>query len=188
MDRSITVEDVDDLWHGLKEDEVLNRVSSVISGLTSQEASKRLLKYGTNRLPEGRCKGALELLWQQLSNPIVGVLVAAAFIAFAVDPTDGLKNGLVIAAVVFINTLVGFIQEYKAERAIRVIAGLIPDCIQVLRDGLKVSLDATQLTCGDIVYLSSGDKVPADIRLEPANSRGNSYRRECSCREVYSST
>jgi Ca2+-transporting ATPase len=93
------------------------------------------------------------------------VLIASGVIAMAVDPTDGIANGLVILAVVLLNTLIGFVQEWKAGRAIEALAQMVPENVSVLRDGRRQTIPAAELVPGDVVSLASGDRVPADLRL-----------------------
>lgn len=82
-----------------------------------------------------------------------------------VDPTDGIKNGLVILAVVVLNTIIGFVQEFRAGKAIEALSKMVPENVAAMRDGKKITLAASELVPGDIVLLASGDKVPADMRL-----------------------
>ena len=102
------------------------------------------------------------MLWRQIHNPLIYVLLGSAALALLMGkPTDA---GVVLG-VVILNTAIGFIQEYRAGQAIAALADLIPDTASALRDGVRISLPAVQLVQGDIVFLQSGDKVPADLRL-----------------------
>jgi Ca2+-transporting ATPase len=152
-------------WHALSADEALQRLQTRPDGLTSAEAAERRAAHGPNVIPRGRRDTALDLVWRQIHNPLIWVLIAAAVVAMAVDPTDGIKNGLVILAVVVINTFIGFVQEFKAGKAIEALSRMVPENAAVLRDGRKVTVPATDLVPGDVVLLASGDRVPADTRL-----------------------
>jgi Ca2+-transporting ATPase len=96
---------------------------------------------------------------------LIWVLIGSALIAMLVDPVDGIKNGLVILAVVIVNTIIGFAQEYKASKAIESLSAMVPEFATVQRDGRRVQLPVAELVPGDVVFLQSGDKVPADMRL-----------------------
>ncbi|MFY7895521.1 MAG: cation-translocating P-type ATPase, partial [Phycisphaerales bacterium] len=91
--------------------------------------------------------------------------IASGVVAMLVDPTDGIKNGLVILAVVVLNTIIGFVQEFRAGKAIEALSKMVPENVAAMRDGKKITLAASELVPGDIVLLASGDKVPADMRL-----------------------
>ena len=152
-------------WHALNAEEVIRRIRTRPEGLSNSEAAERLAAHGPNVIPRGKRDTALDLLWRQIHNPLTWVLIGSAVVAMAVDPTDGIKNGLVILAVVVLNTLIGFAQEFKAGKAIEALSRMVPENAAVMRDGRKVTLPATELVPGDVVLLASGDKVPADLRL-----------------------
>jgi Ca2+-transporting ATPase len=144
---------------------VLASLEASASGLTTAQARERITRYGPNVLPRGKSDGPLVLLWRQINNPLIWVLIASAGVAIIADPTDGVKNGLVILAVVALNTIIGFVQEFRAGKAIEALSKMVPENVNVLRDGQKATLPAAELVPGDIVTLASGDKVPADVRL-----------------------
>ncbi|QKT04497.1 cation-transporting P-type ATPase [Ectothiorhodospiraceae bacterium 2226] len=149
-------------WHALSVQEVTRALESDEHGLTSEEAQARLAQYGPNRLPDAGRRGPLRRFLSQFNNVIIYLLMVAAVI------TGLLAHWLdtaVIAAVVIINTLIGFIQEGKAERALEAIRHMLSPQAVVLRDGHRRQIAATELVPGDIVLLQSGDKVPADLRL-----------------------
>ncbi|MBS1105822.1 MAG: cation transporter [Deltaproteobacteria bacterium] len=152
-------------WFALDTDVVLQRLGSTAAGLSSAEAAARLARHGANTLPRARGDGAVELLWRQIDSPLIWVLIASGAIAMAVDPTDGVANGMVILAVVLLNTLIGFVQEWKAGRAIEALAQWVPENVAVLRDGRRQEIPVAALVPGDVVRLASGDRVPADLRL-----------------------
>ncbi len=135
------------------------------TGLTTDDANVRLAQYGPNLLPKAKGDTAWTLLWRQINSPLIWVLLASGFVAMLVDPTDGIKNGLVILAVVVLNTLIGFVQEFKAGKAIEALSKMVPENVTALRDGKKATLAGADLVPGDVVLLASGDKVPADMRL-----------------------
>jgi Ca2+-transporting ATPase len=152
-------------WHTRAADDVLSTLSATRDGLTTDEAQRRLSQYGPNVLDKKGGASVIELIWGQINNPLIWVLIGSAVIAMLVDPADGIKNGLVILAVVIINTIIGFAQEYKASKAIESLSAMVPEFAAVHRDGKRVQLPVAELVPGDVVFLQSGDKVPADMRL-----------------------
>ena len=142
--------------------EVLNALDSTATGLAADEARRRLEQFGPNRLPAARKDGLLRRFARQFNNILIYVLLASAAItallAHWVDCS-------VIVGVVLINAIVGVIQEGKAERALDAIRNMLSLNATVLREGQRREIPAEQLVIGDIVLLSSGDKVPADLRL-----------------------
>ena len=152
-------------WHTLSADEVLLRIGTRPEGLTSADAAERLKTHGPNVIPRGKGDTALDLIWRQINNPLIWVLIVSALVAMAVDPTGGIKNGLVILAVVVLNTIIGFVQEFKAGKAIEALTRMVPENVSALREGRKLTLPAADIVPGDVVLLASGDKVPADMRL-----------------------
>ncbi len=152
-------------FHDKTADAVIGSLASSRSGLAGPEAARRLELHGPNTLPRGRRDGPLDLLWRQINNPLIWILLVSAAVAFVADPEDGAKNGLVILVVVVLNALIGFFQEYKAGQAIDALSRMVPHNVHVLRAGVRMSIPAEELVPGDVVLLASGDRVPADLRL-----------------------
>ncbi|NNB88677.1 HAD-IC family P-type ATPase [Corallococcus exiguus] len=149
-------------WHALLPEAVLERLSSAPQGLTEEAARERLARQGPNVLERSRPDSAWKLLWRQIDNPLIWVLIASAGLAILLGKVT---DGLVVAAVVVLNTLIGFVQEYRAGRAIEALNHMVPETAQVLRDGHLLARPAAELVPGDVVQLASGDRVPADLRL-----------------------
>ncbi len=149
-------------WHALDPDKAFLMAGSGPDGLSAESAFERLKRFGPNVISKGKKDGALKLLWRQINNPLIWVLVGSCLLAVAFGK---LTDGLVVLAVVIINTLIGFIQEYKAGRAIEALAGMVPENAVVIRDGMKTLLPVSELVPGDVVELASGDRVPADMRF-----------------------
>lgn len=149
-------------WHALDTDTVFAHVQSQPAGLSSEEVEHRLSQYGPNKLSPPKKQGPIIRFLLQFKNVLIYVLFGAAvitaFIGHWVDAG-------VIAGVVFINALIGFIQEGKAEKALDAIRSILSQQAMVLRDGERELLPSDHLVPGDIVFLQSGDKVPADLRL-----------------------
>lgn len=131
-------------------------------GLSTKESQQRLEKNGPNRLKTRRGKNPFILLLSQFNHPLIYILLVSAGITAAMD---GWVDASVIAAVVVVNAVIGFIQEMNALRAIRALSGALSLSASVLREGKRIQIDAEQLVTGDVIILQSGDKVPADLRL-----------------------
>jgi Ca2+-transporting ATPase len=149
-------------WHALTPEQSLANTVASADGLADEEAQRRLLRDGPNRLTARSGRGALRRLLDQFVQPLVVVLVIAAVVCAALgDRVDA----VVIAAVVLVNAVIGFLQESRAESAIRALDALVVAQATVLRAGAPRRLPGEQLVVGDVVLLQSGDAVPADLRL-----------------------
>ena len=153
-------------WHALDTDEVLARLRTTPEGLTEEEAALRLEVYGTNSLPESRQFGPLRLLAHLLLSPFVLILVGAAGIAFAVQHH---LTGFVTLTAVAVNVVIGFMQEFKAERALSSLKSLHAPKAVAMRGGVPRSVAAVELVPGDVILLEAGDAVPADGRVLEAH-------------------
>ena len=132
------------------------------SGLTQTEADSRLKQYGRNELVEKGGRTPLKILWEQLTATMVLILIAAAVVAGLLGDW---KNTIAISAIVILYTILGFIQEYRAEQAIAALKKLSVPNVRVLRDGSLKELSARDLVPGDIIQLEAGNVLPADVRL-----------------------
>jgi len=151
-----------DIWHARPAREALEQLQSSDAGLTDEEAARRLERYGANALPRGGGNEALKILLRQIRDPLIYVLLASTGLAIL---TGKVVDGLVIGGVVVLNAIIGFVQEYRASKAIEALTTMVPSEVVAVRGGRKRSLPATELVPGDLVLLQSGDKVPADLRL-----------------------
>jgi magnesium-transporting ATPase (P-type) len=154
-------------WHARPGGEVLEGLGSQPAGLGQAEVERRLQTHGPNRLPEVQPPGPLARLLRQFNNLLLIVLLVAAAVTAAMGHWI---DSAVIAAAVFINVLVGFIQEGKAERSLQAIRHLLAPHAVVLREGRQHDVDAADLVPGDVVLLASGDSLPADVRLLQARN------------------
>lgn len=149
-------------WHALTADEALDETASSRDGLPASVVATRLATWGPNELEHRGGPGVFALLLRQFNNPIVYLLVSAAVLAFVLGK---LTDGAVVLGAIVVNVAIGFLQEFRAGRAIEALSRMVPHDATVVREGQKRSVPASMLVPGDIVHLASGDRVPADIRL-----------------------
>lgn len=141
---------------------VLEDLNAQPTGLSREDANRRLTQFGPNSLPLPRGRGPFLRFMLQFHNYLIYVLLGSAFI------TAGLKHWVdtgVILAVVLVNAILGFLQEGKAEKAMGAVRKMLAPTASVLRDGARHTVSAEDLVPGDIVLLEAGDRVPADLRL-----------------------
>ncbi len=149
-------------WHHRAVDAVLDDLAGSADGLSEAESARRLARDGRNELPPPPRRSALRRLAEQFNNVLIYLLLVAALItallAHWVDTA-------VIVGVVIVNALIGFIQEGKAEKALDAVRSMLSPQALVLRDGIRRTIPAAELVAGDVVVLTPGDRVPADLRL-----------------------
>ncbi|APG27589.1 ATPase [Syntrophotalea acetylenivorans] len=149
-------------WHRLDTGEVLEKLQSSATGLSSQEARQRLERFGPNQLIEKSRKSLWMMFLDQFKDFMILVLIAAAIVAGIIgEPADSIA----IAIIVLLNAVLGFVQEYRAEKAMAALKKLAAPFATVIRNGRSESIPAEQLVPGDLVVLQAGNVVPADIRL-----------------------
>ncbi|MDO8529476.1 MAG: cation-transporting P-type ATPase [bacterium] len=153
--------------------EVLEKFDSGLSGISEEEAEKRAKVYGLNQIKEKTNWKWLKLVLAQFSDALVWILLAAAALSFAFHEY---RDTSIILVIVGINAIIGFFQEFKAERILSKIKKLTADKALVVRNGKKTEIDSKFLVPGDVVFLSSGDNVPADgYLLESYDLKVNSF-------------
>ncbi|MEG2698540.1 MAG: HAD-IC family P-type ATPase, partial [Ruthenibacterium sp.] len=147
--------------------EVLRAMESTEIGLTAEEAQKRLLQHGQNKLAEGKKITMLQRFFAQMKDPMTIILLVAAVVSAITAAYSGesFADVIIIMAVVIINALLGMYQESKAEKAIEALQQMTAATCKVLRDGKQMSLHSAELVPGDVVVLEAGDAIPADGRL-----------------------
>lgn len=149
-------------WHCNSASFALKQTNSSKNGLTSDEAKNRLAKYGENILPHKKPKGFIVMLLEELINPIILILLIAMMFSFIVGE---LVDGLVILGIIAIDAIIGAVQSKRAQRIASSLSDMIKVKAKVLRDGKKELIDSNNLVVGDIVFLESGDKISADMRI-----------------------
>ncbi len=150
------------IWHQQTPEEVVEELGASLRGFSPAEAEARLRQYGPNQLTEKARPGPLRIFFDQFRDFMILVLIAAAVISGVIgDVTDTIA----ILVIVVLNAVIGFVQEYRAERAMAMLRQLSAPFALVLRDGAPVTLPAVQLVPGDIVLLEAGQIIPADLRL-----------------------
>ena len=149
------------LW-ALPVKDVFDHLKSSEKGLNDLEAKNRLEEFGPNEIAKKEKRHGFLIFLSQFKNALILVLVAAAIISYLLHEN---VEAAVIIAIVLMNAVLGFFQEYKAERALRELKKYVTLKSKVLRNGQVIEIDSKNLVPGDIVYLSIGDIIPADIRL-----------------------
>jgi Ca2+-transporting ATPase len=150
-------------WHTLEAHETLAQLqTNAQQGLTTPEGQQRALRYGANELVDRGGVSPWQILWGQLTSIMVVILIVAGVIAAFLGD---LEDTIVILALVIINTLIGFTQEYRAERSMAALKQLAVPVVRVRRDGKVQEIPAPQLVPGDIVLIEAGNRIPADGRL-----------------------
>jgi len=149
-------------WHSLTAKAGLDKLKSGPNGLGEEEASQRLLQYGRNRIEKVSKASPLALFLSQFKNYLTIVLIFAALISVIAGENT---NGYVILIIVVLVALIGFIQEYKAERAMDALREMVSSEADVIRDGKMISIPSEELVPGDVIYLEAGDRVPTDGRI-----------------------
>ncbi len=145
---------------------ILEKYQTSLEGLNQEEVNRRLKKYGYNELKEKKKKHPLILFLMQFKDFLIGLLIVAAITAYFVGD---IIDSYVILIVVFLNAVIGFIQEYRAEKAMEKLKNLISTNTIVKRNGDIQVINAKELTIGDIVILEEGSKIPADLILIETN-------------------
>ncbi|MBM4083315.1 MAG: cation-translocating P-type ATPase [Planctomycetes bacterium] len=152
-------------WHTLSIEAVGSRLKSTSAGLTGAEAARRLAEYGPNELQAAHRISPWRILFEQFKNVLIVILlVATALSAFLGHGVEAVA----ISVIVLFAVLLGFVQEYRAERAIEALRQMAAPTATALRDGEELRLPARDLVPGDVILLRAGDKIPADVRLVEA--------------------
>ena len=148
--------------YNLTEKELFESLQSDRSGLTNAEVNLRQQKYGKNEIPDVSRKHWIFLVLKQFQSLLVFILFIAALISWI---TAHYIDMYVILVVILINAIIGFVQEYRADKAIQSLKTMVQPVAKALRNGSKTKLPADQLVPGDIIFLEEGDQIPADSRV-----------------------
>ena len=135
-------------------------------GLTTAEADRLLAAHGPNRLPERKPHGVVVIFLRQFLSPFIYILLAAAAVSLLVGQTP---SAVFILAVLLLNAAIGTVQEYSAQRSAAALRAMVRTRAHVLRDGVARTIDSEQIVPGDVVFLASGDRTPADIALQDSD-------------------
>jgi sodium/potassium-transporting ATPase subunit alpha len=157
----------------LSKEEVIKTLMTSESGLTEEDAGRRLQEYGLNEIKEVRKRPLYLRFISQFTHflaILLWIAVALCFLSEYLHPGEGMFSlGLAIIGVIVLNAIFTFIQEYRAEKAVEALKKLLPFHVKVLREGLTKEIPASEIVPGDIFILSEGDKIPADARLIDSN-------------------
>lgn len=161
-------------WHGLDAEEVMKALGVDRKGLTSREASERLQRYGYNELRRVKRRTALHMFLDEFKNIFILLLIAATIFSAIMGYYEMIHGGeflesfadvITISAIVFLVAVTGFVQEYRAEKALEALKRLAAPKARVIRDGMEMMIPAREVVPGDLLALEEGDQVPADARL-----------------------
>lgn len=147
--------------------QVYKKLNSSDKGLSSGEARKRLAKYGPNELKQEKGISPIKIFLEQFNSPLVWILIGALIISIIMKEEI---DAIVIAIIIILNAVLGFVQEYRAEKSIEALQKMSSLQAKVIRNGKETKIDSKNLVPGDIIILETGDKVPADSRLIEVHS------------------
>lgn len=149
-------------WYQIDEKEVLKTLETSEKGLSDSEAGIRIKKYGLNKLPDEKAVSKFKIIIHQFTSPLIYILIVASVVTTFLG--EYIDTG-VIVAVLILNAIIGYFQEYKAETSVRTLKSMVVPRSKVMRGGKEKEIPSEELVPGDIVLLASGMRVPADLRL-----------------------
>lgn len=152
----------DEKYYSLSIEEIFRKLQASPDGLNNKEALKRIEKYGTNELPKKEKDSILKIFLNELMDPIVLLLIVAIIASLVVGET---VDALAIFFIVLIDLVLGTYQENKANNTIEALSKLVPEKVKVQREGKEILVDSKDITVGDYLFLESGDKISADLRI-----------------------
>jgi Ca2+-transporting ATPase len=168
---------LDSLWHSKEKDDVIRDLESNARGLSTEKIRLKREEFGYNELKERRKTSALQLFLSQFGNTFTIMLLAAIIISVLLGwyeaqilhdarlTIETFIDGIAIGAIVILNAVIGFIQEYRSEKAIEALKKLTTPKARVIREGKETQIPAREIVPGDIILLEAGDRIPADARL-----------------------
>jgi Ca2+-transporting ATPase len=149
-------------WYQLSAEDAIQQTDAEAGGLSADEARKRLEADGPNEIEGTRKRSPLIMFFRQFADLMIIILMGAAVLSGVIGD---LTDTIIIIVIVFLNAIVGFVQEYRAEKAMEALKNMTISTVKVLRDGKTASVPSGEIVRGDIVLLEAGDLVPADLRL-----------------------
>lgn len=149
-------------YYAMKQEEIFQKFQTSLEGLTTKEADKRASIHGRNELPHKKPDSLLKIFITELLDPIVMLLVVAIFASLSVGEYI---DAIAITVIITIDLIMGTVQEKKANNTAEALSKLVREKVKVQRDGKEVLIDSEELVVGDLVYLESGDKISADLRI-----------------------
>ncbi len=156
-------------WHSIPVEKILKELQTSPKGLSSEEAQKRLEKYGKNEIEKKAKINPLKIFISQFTDFLILILIAAAIISYLMSFLPGkeehLFDSILIITILTANAIIGFIQEYRAEKSIEALKKLSAPKARVIRDGIEQEIDSEKIVPGDILVLEQGDKITADARI-----------------------
>ncbi len=161
---------IERIWHNLSVSEVIESLNSGIQGLTREEAERRLAQFGPNELAEKKKSSPWMLFLEQFKNFLIIILLVAAIVSgvLALTGEGDIWDPILIVIIVFFAAGLGFVQEYRSEKAMEALKQMTASTATVIRDGEEEEIPARDLVPGDIILLQTGDRIPADSRLTEA--------------------
>ena len=149
-------------WHAMDINDVFRKLRTSKNGLSEDDAKKRLIKYGPNVIKREKRRSPFLIFLDQFKSPLIILLLIATILSLAIGETI---DAITIIAIVIASSILGFYQEYRAEQAVEALRKLVTPTARVIRDGKEKEIPAHDVVPGDVIVLSSGDRVPADARL-----------------------
>ena len=150
------------LFYLKKVEELYQIISSKREGLSNEEAKQRLAQFGKNVLPKAKKESVVVMFLKEFIEPITFIMLVAAVLSFLVGEA---VDAIVILFIILCDAILGTVQEWKANKSAESLASMIKTYVKVLRDGKEVEIESADVAVGDILFLESGDKVPADARI-----------------------
>ena len=156
-------------WHAVGTEETLKQLDSKETGLSQEEVQKRLQQYGTNELQKEKGISPIKMFFEQFTDLLIIILLIAMFLSIGTAVYQGtveeIYDAVVIFAIILACAVLGFVEEYRSEKALDALKKMTSPTAMVLRDGKEVKVQTSEIVPGDIILLYTGDKVPADARV-----------------------
>jgi len=149
-------------WHAMSPEETLKELNSTEHGLSQAEVQKRLAEYGLNELQKEKRASPIKMFLKQFTNILIIILLIATALSIAVE---AIVDAIIIIAIVLATAILGFVEEFRSEKAVEALEKMTAPTAIVLRDKKEVKVPASEIVPGDVILLFTGDRVPADARL-----------------------